>query len=111
MRKSFTPAAVAALLLAVSGCGDSDDAEPADGGGSAVNRELAEEGLDFDSSTMDAMSIDVVAGGTPPAADPATADAGIDMLASSTAPAPNESGTAPADENAATNDAAVTDSE
>lgn len=66
-----------ALLLA--SCGD--DAEKAGGDpGSGVNPELAGEGIDFDASTMDAMSIDVVAGGTPPAADPSTADAQIDML-------------------------------
>lgn len=68
---------LAAGLLA--SCGD--DAEDAAGEpGSGVNPELAGEGIDFDASTMDAMSIDVVAGGTPPAGDPNTADAEIDML-------------------------------
>ncbi|EMD82493.1 hypothetical protein [Pacificimonas flava] len=77
---SFSKLAFAGAIsvLALSACGDSDDnAAPA---GSAVNRELAEEGIDFDASTMDAMSVDVVAGGAPAQADPSTADAGIEML-------------------------------
>ncbi|MEE4350403.1 MAG: hypothetical protein V2J26_09260 [Pacificimonas sp.] len=70
-----------AASLGLSACGgDGDEAGSGGVPAGGVNRELAEEGLDFDSSTMDAMSVDVVAGGIPPAADPDTADAAIDML-------------------------------
>ena len=64
--------------MGLASCGDADQAEGTPG--AAVDRRLAEEGIDFDASTMDAMSVDVVAGGTPAASDPEVADAGIDML-------------------------------
>ena len=77
--RALSASAILFAGLALGACGGGDN-EANDPAGSGVNRELAEEGIDFDASTMDAMSIDVVAGGVPPSDDPATADANIDML-------------------------------
>ncbi len=66
----------ATATLALSACdsgGDEADEGTVMGGGAEVES-------DFDASTIDVMSVDTAAGGVEPMMDPATADAGIDML-------------------------------
>lgn len=69
-----------AATLALTAC-DSSDGDADEG---AVMGGGAEVESDFDASTTDVMSVDVVAGGIEPMTDPASADAGIDMLGDNT---------------------------
>ncbi|MEO0501673.1 MAG: hypothetical protein AAF205_14200, partial [Pseudomonadota bacterium] len=65
---------------------DGADGDANAGAAAAENSVSAETGLDFDASTIDVMSVDVAAGGVEPMVDPATADAGIDMLGQNNEP-------------------------
>lgn len=68
MKSRFALVSTAAALMAVGACGDqgeeSAEVDAAFGGDAGTTD------LSLDASTADAMSIDVAAGGTEPAADP-----------------------------------------
>ncbi|MGB7405827.1 MAG: hypothetical protein WA906_09065 [Pacificimonas sp.] len=70
--------ATLAALAPLTACDGAED--DADASGAAVAAGGGNADLEFDSSTMDAMSIDVAAGGVESPLDPETADAGLEML-------------------------------
>ncbi|MHB9880055.1 hypothetical protein ACSMXM_10365 [Pacificimonas sp. ICDLI1SI03] len=89
--------AIAIAFLALTACGDSSD----EGGDTAAGSAGADVESDFDASTVDVMNVDVAAGGVETTMDPATADAGVDMLGQDTPP-PAEAEAAPPADNGST---------
>lgn len=71
---------VSLLVLAIIGLASCGNGTESESGDTAAGSAGAEVESDFDASTVDVMNVDVAAGGIEPAVDPASADAGIDML-------------------------------